>query len=100
MIMFFALEDNSVRRSVNWSRNVGLLSFTWQLDVGVIDACYSIGWLQFELYVPCFVFKAGIVVSMQSCNCCFIFCDKCNSPSSLVNSVDGLYLICICIEFR
>ena len=32
MIKFFDFEDSSVRRSVNWSRNVNLLSFAWQLD--------------------------------------------------------------------
>ena len=34
MIMFLDPEDNSVRRSMNWSKNVELLSFASQLDGG------------------------------------------------------------------
>ena len=32
MIMFWDVEDNTDRRWVNWSRNIELLLFAWQLD--------------------------------------------------------------------
>ena len=61
MISFFDFEDSSVRRLVNWSRNVELLSFPWQLDGS--DKCL----LQYRLALIWTVHSMFCVQRLYSC---------------------------------
>ena len=62
--MFFDFEDSSLRRLVESVQECWIVIICLAVGWGLINACYSIGWLLFELYIPCFVFKAGMVVGV------------------------------------